>query len=201
MTFTNEEIAALVIALSFAAGLNVPGTVATLGVLGRTQMIALPEPLAVVSDWWVIGASAALFAFEFVADKIAGFDLVWNALQTFIRVPAGAVLAWGATASLSPQAQVAAVVGGAVISLIAHVGKLAMRGAVTTSPEPFSNVLVSAAEDAAAIGLTWFAMTHPYVAATIVLVALATIILAIRWVVRTARAAWRRQVEASHAAP
>jgi hypothetical protein len=193
MTFTTDEIAALVIALSFAAGLNVPGTVVTLGLLGRSGVIALPEPLALVSDWWVIGPAAALFLFEFVADKIAGLDLIWNALQTFIRVPAGAMLAWSATASLSPRAQLVALVGGAVISLIAHSGKLAIRGAVTASPEPVSNILVSTAEDVAAIGLTWFAATHPYLAATLAVVALVTIVLMIRWVWRTARAFWRRR--------
>lgn len=191
MTFTGDELAALVIAVCFAAGLNLPGTVATLGLLGRAGLIGLPAPLSVTADWWVIGACGALFALEFVADKIAGLDLVWNTLQTFIRVPAGAVLAWSATASLSPKAQLLAVIAGGLISLIAHGGKLAVRGVVTTSPEPFSNVLVSAAEDASAIGLTWFATAHPYAAAALALTALALIVVAIRWIIRMARNFWR----------
>jgi hypothetical protein len=126
-----------------------------------------------------------------VADKIAGFDLIWNALQTFIRVPAGALLAWSATASLSPKAQMVAVVAGAAISLIAHGGKLALRGAVSASPEPFSNIVVSATEDAAAIGLTWMATAHPFLAAGIVSVLLMVIILTVRWTIRALRAALR----------
>jgi hypothetical protein len=193
VTFTSDEIIALVIAMSFAAGLNVPATVATLGILARTGVIALPAPLEVVSDWWVIGASAAVFAFEFVADKIAGFDLIWNALQTFVRVPTGALLAWSATASLSPKAQLLAALAGAAISLLAHSGKLAVRGVVSTSPEPFSNVAVSVAEDVAAIGLTWFATAHPFVAAGIVLVLLAGVVLTLRWIIKALRAALTRR--------
>ena len=92
-------LVALIVAVSFAAGLNVYATVATLGVLAHTGLLALPEPLHLLASWWVIGASAALFAVEFFADKVPAFDLVWNALHTFIRVPAAALLAWRATPS------------------------------------------------------------------------------------------------------
>jgi hypothetical protein len=194
VTFTSDEIIALIIATSFAAGLSVPATVATLGILARAGAIALPAPLEVVSDWWVIGASAAVFAFEFVADKIPGFDLIWNALQTFVRVPAGALLAWSATASLSPKAQLFAALAGAAISLLAHSGKLAVRGVVSASPEPFSNVAVSVVEDVAAIGLTWFATAHPFVAAGIVLVLLAGVVLTLRWIFNALRAALGRRM-------
>src|SRR5687767_9742808 len=95
------ELVALVVATSFAAGLNVSATVATIGVLARAGVMVLPDGLDVVSSWWVIGAALGLFVVEFVLDKIPGIDLLWNALQTFVRVPAGAVLAYGATAELS----------------------------------------------------------------------------------------------------
>jgi hypothetical protein len=193
MTFSTDETIALIIAVSFAAGLNVPGTVATLGVLSRAGVIALPVPLEVLSDWWVIGLSAGVFAFEFVADKIAGFDLIWNALQTFVRVPAGALLAWSATTSLSPKAQIFAALAGAAISLLAHSGKLAVRGAVSASPEPFSNIAVSVVEDVTAIGLTWFATTHPFLAAGLVLVMLTGVVLTLRWAVRALRAVFTRR--------
>lgn len=172
------------IAVSFAAGLNVYATIATLGLLARANVVALPPGLAVLSNEWVIGASLVLFVVEFFADKIPVFDLVWNVLQTFVRVPAAALLAWSATASLSPGGQLIAAIAGGAIALAAHGGKLAVRGAATTSPEPFSNIILSAAEDVVAVGLTWFAAEHPYLAAGIALGLLIVIVLVIRLVWR-----------------
>jgi hypothetical protein len=183
----SQEIVALIVTVSFAAGLNLPGTIVTLGLLERAGLITLPGPIGMLSEWWVLGASAGLLVFEFFADKVAGLDLAWNALQTFVRAPAGALLAWSATTSLSTEGQVLATVAGGIIALIAHGGKLALRGAVSTSPEPVSNVAVSLAEDVVAIGLTWFATQHPYLAATIVLVLVASIALGIRWAIRALR--------------
>src|ERR1700758_160580 len=100
--FTPSNIAALIIASSFAAGLNVYATVLTLGLLSRTHTVALPPGLEMLGDWWVIGVSGAMFALEFVADKIPGFDMIWNALHTFIRPPVAALLAWQASSQLSP---------------------------------------------------------------------------------------------------
>ena len=97
-----SELVALVIAASFAAGLNVYATVATLGLLAHAGVLPLPPTLQLLSSWWVIAASGALFAIEFFADKIPAFDLIWNALHTFIRIPVAALLAYRATASLSP---------------------------------------------------------------------------------------------------
>ena len=90
---SNDLVAAMVV-VSFAAGLNVYATVGTLGLLARLNVFALPPPIAQLSNEWVIGASVALFVLEFFADKIPVFDLFWNALQTFVRVPVGALLAW-----------------------------------------------------------------------------------------------------------
>jgi hypothetical protein len=182
--FGPDEIVATMVAVSFAAGLNVYATVATLGLLGRVNLVALPGPIAMLSNEWVIGASLALFVLEFFADKIPVFDLFWNALQTFIRVPAGALLAWSATTSLPPAGQLIAALAGAAIALAAHGGKLAIRGAVTASPEPMSNIALSLGEDVVAIGLTWFATEHPYLAAGIALALLVAIALVIRWVWR-----------------
>jgi len=100
-----EEIVAAVVATSFAAGLNLYATVATLGLLGHSGFLALPPGLEVLTSWWVIGASGALFGIEFFADKIPAFDLLWNALHTFIRVPVAALLAYRASATLSPWEQ------------------------------------------------------------------------------------------------
>jgi hypothetical protein len=186
-----QEIVALLIAVSFAAGLNVYATVATLGLLSQFDVIVLPEPLALLDNWWVIGACAAMFTLEFFADKVPAFDLIWNALHTFVRVPVGALLAYGAAAPLSPGWQLAAAALGGLIAFAAHAGKTAMRAAVTPSPEPLSNVGLSLVEDAVAIFLVWFATNHPFIAAAIVLVLIALMIVLIRVVVAALRALYR----------
>ncbi len=171
MNFSPSTIAALVIAASFAAGLNVYATVLTLGVLARLHWAVLPGGLEMLGDWWVIGASATMFAAEFVADKIPGFDMVWNALHTFVRIPVAALLAYGATTHLSPPMQLLAVAVGSGIALAAHGSKTAVRAAVTPSPEPISNIALSTTEDAAAVGLSWLVTVHPWVSASIALAA------------------------------
>jgi hypothetical protein len=159
--FTPSTIAALVIAASFAAGLNVYATVLTLGLLAHAHWVVLPPGLEVLSDWWVIGVSATLFGVEFVADKIPGFDLLWNALHTFIRVPVAALLAYRATTQLSPGMQVLATAVGAAIALAAHGSKTAARALVTPSPEPVSNIALSASEDVGAVGITFLLPSIP----------------------------------------
>src|SRR5438128_2670009 len=148
MKLPAHELLALLVATSFAAGLNLYATVATL-------------------------------------------DLIWNALHTFIRVPIAGLLAYRATAQLSPTQQILAAVLGSAIALAAHGGKTAARAAVTPSPEPLSNITLSLGEDALAISLTWFATKHPYIAAAIVLWLIVVIITLIRWVVRPMRAPFR----------
>lgn len=185
------ELAAAIVAVSFAAGLNVYATVATLGLLARAGLVPLPPSLDLVASWWVIGASGVLFLVEFFADKVPAFDLLWNALQTFVRVPVAALLAYGATSHLSPEKQLVATLVGGAIALAAHGGKTAVRAAVTPSPEPVSNASLSIGEDALAIFLTWFATTHPYIAGAIALVLVACIVLTLRWVVRAVRALFR----------
>ena len=186
-----NEIAAALVAISFAAGLNVYATLATLGLLAHAGGLPLPPALHLITSWWVIGASLALFLVEFFADKVPAFDLLWNALHTFIRVPVAALLAYGATSQLSPEKQLIATLLGGAIALAAHGGKTAVRAAVTPSPEPLSNIGLSLGEDALAIFLTWFATQHPYVAATLAICFLAVIILLLRWVVKAVKALFR----------
>jgi hypothetical protein len=180
MNFSPANITALVVAASFAAGLNIYATVLTLGILARTQWVALPPGLDSLGHTWVLVVCGIMFAMEFVADKIPGFDMMWNALHTFVRVPIAALVAYHASSQLTPQMQLLATAIGAAIALAAHGSKTALRAAVTPSPEPVSNIALSTAEDAAAIGLTWFATHHPVIAASIALVCLAAIILAAR---------------------
>jgi hypothetical protein len=192
MPFTPSTIAALVIAASFAAGLNVYATVLTLGLLAHAHWVVLPPGLKALSSWWIIGVSGTLFAAEFVADKIPGFDLLWNALHTFIRVPVAALLAYRATTQLTPEMQLLATVVGAAIALAAHGSKTAARALVTPSPEPMSNIALSSTEDVAAVGITWLATQHPWAAASITLVLLAASVLMVRWVVKALRGLWER---------
>jgi hypothetical protein len=149
----------------------------------------------------VIGASAALFAAEFVADKIPGLDLVWNALHTFVRIPVAALLAYGATTHLSPAMQLLAVAVGSGIALAAHGSKTAVRAAVTPSPEPVSNIALSTTEDVAAVGLSWLVTVHPWVSASIALTAVVVAIFAVRWVVRAFRRMFGRSGGALTAGP
>ncbi|MBM3750766.1 MAG: DUF4126 domain-containing protein [Acidimicrobiia bacterium] len=187
MALDPREIVAFLIAVSFAAGLNASGTVVVLGLMARLEVLALPGDLNMLASWWVIGGAGALFLVEVVADKVPLFDLVWNVLQTFVRVPVAGVLAYAATPSLDPMWQGAAVVLGAVLALAAHTLKTTLRTAVSASPEPASNIGLSVTEDLLALGLTWFAASYPWLAAGIVLVLIVTAVLLLRFLWRSAR--------------
>jgi hypothetical protein len=193
MRLPGDQLFALLVSVSFAAGINLYATVATLGLLAHTGVIALPVSLHLLDNWYVIGASGVLFGLEFVADKIPGVDLAWNALHTFIRIPAAALLAYKATDSRTPFEQMAAAAAGGAIALAAHGGKIAARAAVTPSPEPFSNIALSLVGDGASISITWMATKHPYLAAGIVAVLLLITILMIRSVVRWLRTLFHRR--------
>jgi Domain of unknown function (DUF4126) len=182
VTFTPSSIAALIVAASFAAGLNVYATVATLGILAHSHWVTLPPGLHILSDPWVIVVSSLLFTIEVFADKVPAFDLLWNAAHTFIRVPVAALLAYQAASQLSPEMQLLAAAAGALIAAIAHTSKTAARALVTPSPEPLSNITLSASEEIAAISLTWLATHHPYPAAAIALAAILFLVLSARWI-------------------
>jgi hypothetical protein len=187
MKFGGSDLVGLIVAVSFAAGLNVYATVATLGLLAHAGLLDLPAGLHVISSWWVIAASGALFAIEFFADKIPAFDLFWNALHTFVRVPVAALIAYGATSQLSAEKQLLAALAGGAIALAAHGGKTAARVAVTPSPEPLSNFALSATEDMLAVFLTWLATQHPIAAGVTAAALLMLIAMAIRRVLRAVR--------------
>lgn len=178
----------MIVATSFAAGLNVYATVLTLGFLGRGHIVELPPALQLLQSWWVIGASAVLFLIEFFGDKIPVFDLIWNALHTFVRVPIAALLSYLAADQLSPETRMVCALLGGLIALAAHGGKTAVRAAVTPSPEPLSNIAISLGEDMGSIALTWLATRHPYAASAIALCGVIAAILLIRFVIRALRA-------------
>src|SRR4029077_11042422 len=178
------ELFSLLAAIGFAAGLNLYATVAVLGLLARFGQLPVPQGLLLLAGGPVIAASTALFVIEFFADKIPAFDLIWNALHTFIRVPVAGLLAYQATRQLSPEHQLLATLVGAAVALAAHGGKMAARAAVTPSPEPLSNVALSFGEDVLAVGLTWLATRHPYVAGVLAIIFVMIVVLLIRWVIR-----------------
>jgi hypothetical protein len=201
LSISHQDILGIVVAASFAAGLNVYATVATLGLLSHANLFELPPALHVLGSWPVIAVCAVLFSLEFVGDKIPVFDLIWNVLNTFVRVPVAVLISFGATQHLSPLAQAGAAALGGAIALAAHSGKIAVRTAVTPSPEPFSNAALSFAEDVAAIGLTWLATQHPVTAVVIVAVCLVLVILAVRYVIRSVRRLFQQVRGSLHANP
>ncbi len=198
MRISSNELFAVLTAISFAAGLNVYATVATLGLLAHTGVFSLPPGLQLLSSWYVIACSGVLFLVELFADKIPVFDLLWNALHTFVRVPVAALIAYRATTQLSSGWQIFAMLLGGTIAMAAHSGKTAVRAAVTPYPEPFSNVTLSLGEDALAVFLTWFATRYPYWAAMIALAFVLAVVLLMRWVVRALRSMFRRARKELH---
>jgi len=161
----------LAMGASWASGLRLYAAVATLGLLGRFTSVTLPGSLAVVEHPWVIGTALALGLIEFVADKVPVVDSAWDAVHTFIRIPAGAVLAWGAFGDFDPAVQAVALLVGGGLAMASHGTKAGTRVAVNASPEPVSNAVVSTAEDGLAVGTVALAVFAPAVAIALVLVA------------------------------
>jgi hypothetical protein len=145
---------------AWLSGINLYATVATLGLLQRFHFVSLPGDLGVLGNEWVIGVAAALYVVEFVADKIPVVDSGWDMVHTFIRVPAGAVLAFQAFGTADPAVRIIAMLLGGSVALSSHGAKAAVRVAANTSPEPFSNIALSLIEDVFTIGssmiLAWF---------------------------------------------
>lgn len=142
---------AIAMGASWVSGLSLYASVATLGLLGRFAHLELPGELHVLTSWWVIGIAVALYVVEFVADKIPVVDSAWDIVHTFIRIPAGAVLAATAFGDFDKSVQVIAFLLGGGLALSSHGTKAATRAIVNTSPEPLSNIVVSLTEDVIAV--------------------------------------------------
>src|ERR1700752_5179655 len=136
---------------SWVSGINLYAAVATMGLLGRFAHLKLPGELDVLTSWWGIGIAFFMFVGEFVADKVPVVDSVWDVIHTFIRIPAGAVLAATAFGEFDRSIQVIALLVGGGLAFSSHGTKASLRALVNTSPEPVSNVVVSLAEDALVI--------------------------------------------------
>jgi len=162
------ETLSLVLGAGFSSGLNLYATIATLGLLERFGVIHLPPHLQILSHPIVLGVAGLLYVMEFLADKVPYVDSVWQAVHTFIRPPAAALLAFSATAAAPEAWRWAAALLAGGIALTSHGTKASARAAANLSPEPLSNWALSFGEDVLAVWLTWFATTHPVVAIVVV---------------------------------
>jgi hypothetical protein len=158
-----ETLATLAIALgaSWASGINPYAAILLMGGAQRLGLVTLPPDLQVLGSYWVLGAASVLFALNFLADKIPFVDSINDALHTFVRIPAGAVLAFGAADQLGPEAAVIAGLLGGTLAAGSHLAKTGTRALINTSPEPFSNIAASVAEDGVVIGGLVLAFAHP----------------------------------------
>ena len=154
---------------AFASGLNLYATVAVLGLLHRFEMIQLPPSLDVLAHPIVLVIALALYAVEFVADKVPYIDNAWDVVHTFIRPPAAALLAYSAFGGVPESWRMAAGLLAGSVALTSHGTKASTRAAANASPEPVSNSILSVAEDGLAVSLAWMAATYPFL--TLVLVA------------------------------
>jgi hypothetical protein len=177
---------------SFAAGINLYATVAILGLAGRFDWVALPPQFAVFDNDIVIAAALALYVIEFVADKIPWVDSVWDAMHTVIRPLGGALIAVATLGDVSPSVEgIAALLGGS-LALGTHFTKAGTRAVANTSPEPFSNWILSILEDIFVVGLGMLALKYPAAAAVVVAICVALMIVFATWIVRAVRRRWRQ---------
>jgi hypothetical protein len=171
------QLLALAAALGWASGIRLYAVVLLTGLAGHFGLIDLPQGLKVLQHPGVLVASGFMCFVEFFADKIPYVDTLWDTIHTVIRIPAGAALAAGALgADNQAMGWIAAILGGS-LAATSHVTKLTTRAAVNTSPEPFSNIAVSLAEDGFVVFMLWLSATHPLVFAVVLLVSLALSIL------------------------
>jgi len=146
---------------AWTSGLNLYATIATLGLAGSAGMIQLPPDLQILTDPLVIGIACVMYFIEFFADKVPYVDNGWDVLHTFIRIPAGALLAARAVGSVNPAVELAALLAGGTVALAAHGTKATVRLAVNVSLEPFSNWVASVGEDLTVLGGIWLIFHHP----------------------------------------
>jgi hypothetical protein len=186
------ETLGLALGAGFSSGLNLYATVATLGLLERFGVIHLPQSLHVLSHPVILVVAVVLYLAEFLADKIPYVDTVWDAIHTFIRPPAAALLAYGAAGAAPAEWRWAAALLAGSVALASHGTKASARAAVNTTPEPFSNWALSFGEDVLAVWLTWMATVHPVATTVIVIVLVAVSLFLLSHLFRFARRALQR---------
>jgi|TARA_R110002096_G_scaffold246654_11_gene438976 hypothetical protein len=156
-----SQTLALSMGAAWGSGINLYATILMIGLLAHNGQIVLPSDLMIVADPLVMTAAGLMYAIEFFADKIPGVDSAWDTLHTFIRIPAGALLAAGAIGDIGPAAEIAAALVGGSLAAATHATKAGSRALINTSPEPFSNWTASIAEDIAVFVGVWASIQHP----------------------------------------
>lgn len=172
---------------AWLSGINLYATVLVLGLVQHFHWAQLPGDLSYLGHPWVLITAGVLYAVEFIADKIPAVDSVWDVIHTFIRIPAGAVLAAAAVAHLDPKIRLLALLIGGGVALSSHSTKTATRLAANTSPEPVSNVVLSLLGDAVTVGGALLMSVHPVVLLVIALIAIVLSAVLIRWLYRGMR--------------
>jgi len=170
------SIIAATLGVAWASGINLYAAMVMLGWLGSTGQIDLPPGLEVLESPAVMLAAALMYCVEFFADKVPGVDTGWDALHSFIRIPAGAMLAAGAISPLGPEAELAGLILGGTLSAGSHFTKAGSRVLINTSPEPFSNWTASISEDLLVIAGLWTALNHPVLFILLLIVFVALVI-------------------------
>jgi hypothetical protein len=170
------EALSLAMGTAWTSGINLYATVAALGIAGRSEMINLPPDLQVLTHPAVIAVACLMYVIEFFADKVPYVDSGWDVLHTFIRVPAGAVLAARSIGDMNPALELTALLAGGTVALAAHGTKATVRLAINASPEPFSNWLASVTEDVAVLGGIWMIFNHPLLMLILILSFLALLV-------------------------
>jgi hypothetical protein len=185
---------------AWLSGINLYATVFMLGLMQRFNLAHLPGDLSYVAHTWVLVLSGILFAVQFIADKVPAVDSAWDMVHTFIRVPAGALLAATAFAHFDPEVRLAALLLGGGIALTSHSAKTATRLAANTSPEPFSNVALSLAGDAVTVGGTALMVHHPVAILVCVGVGMIVSVIMVRMIWRLMRRVFAGPVRSRAAA-
>jgi hypothetical protein len=178
--------------LAWASGIRLYAAVFIVGLLGRLGYVHLPDHLLVLQHSFVLAASGVMLLAEFLADKVPGFDSAWDAIHTVIRIPAGALLAWGAMGDATPALQLAAAILGGAITSGTHLAKAGTRAAINTSPEPLSNWTASFSEDGLLLAGLWLVFLHPLMFLVLLAAFLGLVIWLLPKLFRFLRRLWRR---------
>jgi hypothetical protein len=177
---------------SFAAGINLYATTAILGLATHFHWVDLPPQYRVFDNPWIIGASLALYVIEFAADKIPWVDSIWDAMHTVIRPVGGALIAVATLGDASPTVEGLAALLGGTLAAGSHFTKAGTRAVANTSPEPFSNWLLSLSEDIFVVGLGFLALKYPAAAAIAVVICVVVMLTFAAWIIRAVRRRWSR---------
>jgi len=201
------EALSLAMGTAWTSGINLYATVAALGIAGRSEMIHLPPQLQVLTHPAVIAIACIMYVIEFFADKVPYVDSGWDVLHTFIRVPAGAILAAKSLGDMNPALELAALLAGGTVALAAHGTKATVRLAINTSPEPFSNWAASFAEDVTVLGSIWMIFNHPILMLILVVSFMALVVWLVPKLFRLAKRGFQalrdrlRGIKPDHPAP